>query len=165
MCERNRAAMDFGFYLPCYWPDPARPWSAMYPEMLEQARLAEAMGFASLSIPEHHFMNYLTHPSALLSAVKVASVTERVPIITSVLVLPFTDVRMLAGQITQTDHLTEGRLQLGVGRGAFRYEFERLGKKAGREPRAIRRVPRPAGGLADPGKRGLGQPPLPLRCP
>ncbi len=125
----REAALDFGLYLPCHWPDRSRPWAEMYPAMVEQARRAEALGFASLSIPEHHFMNYLTHPSALLSAVKVASVTERIPIVTSVLVLPFCDVRQLAGYIAQTDHLTDGRLQIGVGRGAFRYEFDRLDKK------------------------------------
>lgn len=119
--------MDFSFYLPCYWPDTSVHARTMYREMVEQARLAEDLGFATLAIPEHHFINYLTHPNALLSAVRVASATRRIPIITSVLVLPFYDMRTLAGQVTQTDCLTDGRLQIGVGRGAFRYEFDRLG--------------------------------------
>lgn len=119
--------MEFGFYLPCYWPDTSVPAQVMYGEMLEEAKLAEELGFISLSIPEHHFINYLVHPNPLLTAVKVASVTKSVPLITAVLVLPFYDMRRLAGEVAQADCLTNGRIQLGVGRGAFRYEFDRFG--------------------------------------
>ena len=77
--------MDFGFYLPCYWPDVKLPAQHMYRETVEEAKFAEDVGFTSVSIPEHHFINYLTHPSPLLTAVKVAAVTKRIPIITAVL--------------------------------------------------------------------------------
>ena len=43
------------------------------------------------------------------------------------LVLPFYDMRRLAGEIALADNLTEGRLEIGVGRGAFIYEFTRFG--------------------------------------
>ena len=49
-------------------------------------------------------------------------------ILIAVLVLPFYDMRRLAGEIAQTDCLTSGRVEFGVGRGAFRYEFDRLGQ-------------------------------------
>jgi alkanesulfonate monooxygenase SsuD/methylene tetrahydromethanopterin reductase-like flavin-dependent oxidoreductase (luciferase family) len=119
--------MKFGFYLPCYWPDISYPVRHLYREMTDEARFAEDLGFNALSVPEHHFLNTLVHPSALLTAVHVASATKHVPIITAVLVLPFHDMRQLAGEICQADCLTGGRLQLGVGRGAFRYEFDRMG--------------------------------------
>jgi alkanesulfonate monooxygenase SsuD/methylene tetrahydromethanopterin reductase-like flavin-dependent oxidoreductase (luciferase family) len=119
--------MDFSFYLPAYWPDTSIHGHTLYGELIEQARHAEDLGFATLGIPEHHFINYLTHPSALLTAVRVAGATRRIPIVTSVLVLPFYDIRLLAGCVAQADCLMDGRLQIGVGRGAFRYEFDRLG--------------------------------------
>ena len=118
--------MQFSFYLPCYWPDTSVHARVMYAEMLEQAARAEALGYAMLGIPEHHFINYLTHPSPLLTAVKVTSVTTHIPLITSVLVLPFLDMRRIAGEIAQADCLTDGRIHLGLGRGAFRYEFDRF---------------------------------------
>jgi alkanesulfonate monooxygenase SsuD/methylene tetrahydromethanopterin reductase-like flavin-dependent oxidoreductase (luciferase family) len=118
--------MQFSFYLPCYWPDFDYPAQRMYRDAVEEGCLAEDLGFQTLCIPEHHFINYLTHPQPLLTAVKVASATRAIRIITSVLVLPFYDVRRLAGEICQTDCLTDGRLELGVGRGAFRYEFDRF---------------------------------------
>ena len=119
--------MDFGFYLPCYWPDMTFPAEQMYSDMLDEAKNAEKLGYSSLTIPEHHFINYLVHPNPLLTAVKVAAATKHIPIISAILVLPFYDIRRLAGEIAQADCLTGGRLQIGVGRGAFRYEFDRLG--------------------------------------
>ena len=61
--------MDFGFYLPCYWPDMTYHAADMYRDMVQEAQLAEDIGCISLSIPEHHFINYLVHPSPLLTAV------------------------------------------------------------------------------------------------
>lgn len=118
--------MDFGYYLPCYWPDISVPMQHGYREAVEQAKFAEELGFVSFTIPEHHFTNALVHPNPLLTAVKVAEHTKKAPLITSTTVLPFHDMRLLAGEIAQADCLTNGRIQIGVGRGAYRYEFERL---------------------------------------
>lgn len=118
--------MDFGYYLPCYWPDTSVPMHHMYREMVREAQFAEELGFCSLTIPEHHFTNALVHPDALLSAVHVAGQTKRIPIVTATTVLPFHNIPLLAGQIAQADCLTGGRIQIGVGRGAYRYEFARL---------------------------------------
>ena len=119
--------MKLGFYLPCYWPDTNYPVHQMYDEMVEQAVLAEQLGLSSLWVPEHHFVNLLVHPSPLLTAVRVAAATKSIRIGTAVLVLPFYDMRRLAGEIAQADQLMKGRLDVGVGRGAFKYEFDRLG--------------------------------------
>jgi alkanesulfonate monooxygenase SsuD/methylene tetrahydromethanopterin reductase-like flavin-dependent oxidoreductase (luciferase family) len=119
--------MNFGFYLPCYWPDTSYHAADMYRDVVQEAQLAEDIGCVSLSVPEHHFINYLVHPSPLLTAVRVAAATKSIPIISAVLVLPFYDMRRLAGEIAQADCLTSGRVQLGVGRGAFRYEFDAFG--------------------------------------
>ena len=118
--------MRFGFYLPCYWPDMSVPMQHMYREMISEAQFAEDLGYCSFTIPEHHFTNALVHPDALLTAVHVAAHTKRVPIITATSVLPFHNIPQLAGQIAQADCLTMGRIQVGVGRGAYRYEFKRL---------------------------------------
>ena len=67
--------MQFSFYLPCYWPDTSYPAEMMYQDMVDQAKLAEDLDFKSLGLPEHHFINYLTHPNPLMSAVRVASGT------------------------------------------------------------------------------------------
>jgi alkanesulfonate monooxygenase SsuD/methylene tetrahydromethanopterin reductase-like flavin-dependent oxidoreductase (luciferase family) len=98
----------------------------MYRDMVAEAQFAEELGYVSFTIPEHHFTNALVHPYALLTAVRVASVTKRASIITATTVLPFQDIRVLAGEIAQADCLTDGRIQIGAGSGAYQYEFERL---------------------------------------
>jgi len=59
--------------------------------------------------------------------VKIATLTKDIKISTSVAVLPLHDMRTYAGEVATADILTEGRLILGVGRGAFAWEMKRLG--------------------------------------
>ena len=94
--------------------------------MLEQARVADRLGYHAVSIPEHHLINILLTPAPLQMAVRVAAETERVEIVTAVAVLPLHDMRVFAGEVAQADILCDGRMILGVGRGAFRYEMGRM---------------------------------------
>ena len=119
--------MDFNHFLSSYYPDPEYGGRRLYADMVEQAVAAERLGYRGVTLPEHHLINVLITPSPLLMAVKVAGVTERLELVTSVVVLPLHDMRMLAGEIVQADILTDGRLVVGVGRGAFAYEMERMG--------------------------------------
>ena len=119
--------MDFNHFLSAYYPDKAYGGDRLYADMIAQAKLAERLGFKGVTIPEHHLINILLVPDPLQMAVKVASVTERVEIITSVCVLPIHDMRTFAGAAVQSDILCDGRLILGVGRGAFGYETARMG--------------------------------------
>ena len=95
--------------------------------MLDQARMADQLGYASVSIPEHHLLNVLLMPAPLLMAVRISSETKNVRIMTSIAVLPLHDMRTYAGEVVMADILTNRRLILGVGRGAFAYEMARLG--------------------------------------
>ncbi len=119
--------MQFSLFISCYYPDTGYPAERLYADMLEQAVLAEELGFSGLTVPEHHFINILMNPGPLLLALKIADATKRIPIRIAVLVLPFLDMKRLAGEIALTDCLTGGRLEIGVGRGAFAYEFKRFG--------------------------------------
>jgi len=119
--------MEFNNFLSAYFPDPAYGGDRLYADMIRQAKLAEKLGYRGVTIPEHHLINILLVPDPLQMAVKVASVTERLEIVTSVSVLPLHDMRIFAGQAIQADILCEGRLVLGVGRGAFAYELARMG--------------------------------------
>ena len=95
--------------------------------MIDRALLAEKLGYASVSIPEHHLVNLLMMPSPLQMAVKLATLTSKINIVTSVSVLPLHDMRTFGGEVAIAYILTEGRLILGVGRGAFAWEMARLG--------------------------------------
>ena len=119
--------MDFGLYLTCYYGPGDVDEAAIFRGAVESAQVAEEGGFTSISVPEHHFADYLTIPSPLMLSVKVAAATKSVRIITAVVVLPFYEITRLAGEITLADHLSDGRIEIGLGRGAFRYEFDHFG--------------------------------------
>ena len=119
--------MEFSVQLSAYYPDKSYGGDRLYADMLEQAVLADRLGFDAVSVTEHHLINILLMPAPLQFAVKIADATERVKIMTSVVVLPLHDMRIYAGELVVADIFTEGRLMLGVGRGAWAYEMERLG--------------------------------------
>ena len=119
--------MQFSIQLSAYYPDHSLGGKQLYRNMLDQAVLADRLGYDAVSITEHHLINILLMPAPLQFAVKLASMTERVKIMTSVVVLPLHDMRVYAGELVCADIFTDGRLMLGVGRGAFGYELERLG--------------------------------------
>jgi alkanesulfonate monooxygenase SsuD/methylene tetrahydromethanopterin reductase-like flavin-dependent oxidoreductase (luciferase family) len=119
--------MHFSIQLSAYYPDKSYGGDRVYRDMLEQARCADRCGYESVSITEHHLINILMMPAPLQFAVKIASQTENINIITAVSVLPLHDMRVLAGELVCTDIFTDHRLMLGVGRGAFGFEMERMG--------------------------------------
>ncbi len=119
--------MDFSIQLSAYFPDKSYGGAQVYKDMLEQAVLADRAGYESVCLTEHHLINILMQPAPLQMAVKIADATKHVKIMTAVVVLPIHDMRTYAGQVIVTDMLTDGRLMLGVGRGAYAFEMDRLG--------------------------------------
>ena len=119
--------MDFNHFLTSYMPDPNIGSKIHFQNMVEQSILAEKLGYKTVSIPEHHLINLLMMPSPLQMAVKIAALTKNISVSTSVAVLPLHDMRTYAGEVSTADILTDGRLILGVARGAFPWEMERLG--------------------------------------
>ena len=119
--------MDFNHFLTSYMPDPNIGSKIHFQNMVEQSILAEKLGYKTVSIPEHHLINLLMMPSPLQMAVKIAALTKNISVSTSVAVLPLHDMRTYAGEVSTADILTDGRLILGVARGAFPWEMEKLG--------------------------------------
>ncbi|MEL7279076.1 MAG: LLM class flavin-dependent oxidoreductase [Pseudomonadota bacterium] len=119
--------MKFSLQLSADYPDKSYGGDRVYADMVEQAILADQLGFDAVSITEHHLMNVLMMPAPLTFAVKIAAHTKQIKIMTSIVVLPLHDMRTYAGEVVVADIFCEGRLMLGVGRGAFKVEMERLG--------------------------------------
>lgn len=119
--------MEANHFLSSYYPDTSYGGKRLYGDMVEQAVTAERLGYRGVTLPEHHLVNVLLMPSPLQMAIKVACETDHLEVVTSVAVLPLHDMRIFAGEVIQADILTDGRLVLGVGRGAFAYEMARLG--------------------------------------
>ena len=118
--------MEFSVQLSSDYPDKNYGGDRVYQDMIDQAMLADRLGFDAVSITEHHLVNCLMMPAPLTFAVKLAAHTKQVKILTCVVVLPLHDMRTYAGEVVVADIFCEGRLFLGVGRGAFKFEMERL---------------------------------------
>lgn len=119
--------MNFSIQLGAYCPTADYSGKRLFGDVLEQAKLCDRLGFESVTLTEHHLLNILLMPAPLQFAVKIADATEHLNIMTAVLVLPLHDMRIYAGEIVTADIFTDGRLLLGLGRGAFGFEMSRLG--------------------------------------
>ena len=119
--------MDFVHFLSSHMLDPALGGKRLYRNVVAQAVHAEALGYRGVAIPEHHLVNILLIPAPLQMAVKIAAHTKRLKLVTSVCQLPIRNMRIFAGEVIQAQALCEGRLMLGVGKGAFGFETARFG--------------------------------------
>ena len=88
---------------------------------------AEGLGFDSVWAVEHHFAGYSMSTDPLQFLTWVAARTTRVRLGTMVSVLPWHDPVRLAEHACVLDHLSDGRLILGMGRGLARSEFDGFG--------------------------------------
>jgi natural product biosynthesis luciferase-like monooxygenase protein len=92
-------------------------------EQLDSMRAAEQMGFDSIWAPEHHFTEYGFCASPMVTLAAIASVTSRIRLGSGVVVLPFNDPVRVAEEGAMIDLISDGRLDLGVGRGFQPIEY------------------------------------------
>ena len=120
--------MDIGTFLLMQSPS-ARPSEEIYARGIEQAIAAESLGFRNVWLGEHHFSTYgyLSRPLQLASY--IAAKTTRLRVGTAVIVVPLHHPLLVAEEIAMLDVLSNGRADVGLGRGYQRYEFERFGLK------------------------------------
>src|SRR5712691_5484749 len=99
----------------------------IYARGIEMAQAAEALGFRNVWLAEHHFSTYgyLSRPTQL--ATYIAAKTTRLRVGTAVIVVPLHHPLVIAEEIATLDLLAGGRVDVGLGRGYQRYEFERFG--------------------------------------
>lgn len=88
---------------------------------------ADQGGIDLISTGEHHVieMNICPNPFVLLS--HWASRVKKARLGTSIIVVPYWHPIKLAEEAALLDIISDGRLELGLGRGAFQFEFDRMG--------------------------------------
>jgi alkanesulfonate monooxygenase SsuD/methylene tetrahydromethanopterin reductase-like flavin-dependent oxidoreductase (luciferase family) len=117
--------VKFGIFLLMQSPDML-PSTEVYANALEQARLADELGFDYVVLAEHHFSNYGFDPNPLMLVPTMAAQTEQIRFSTAVVVLPLRHPLQVAEDIAMLDVLTNGRIEVGFGTGYQQYEFERF---------------------------------------
>ncbi len=105
-------------------PDKARTDREVYCSELRLADLAEPLGFESIWGVEHHFTDYTMCPDVLQFLTYMAGRTRRAKLGSMVVVLPWHDPMRVAEEVSMLDNISDGRLILGLGRGAGRVEFD-----------------------------------------
>lgn len=120
--------MDFGLLMP--FNNPAR-WAQPFPELyrtqIEQIVRAEELGYDTIWLTEHHFDRDGWSPSLMPLAGGIATRTERIRIGTCILVLPFQNALRVAEDAATVDIMSNGRFDLGIGKGYRINEFAGFG--------------------------------------
>lgn len=97
-----------------------------FEEKVVEAAAAEQLGYDMVWVPEHHLIHFMQCPNALMLAQHVGR-ERSLRIGTMATLLTYRQPLITAAEIALTDQILGGRLELGVGRGAYAYEFERMG--------------------------------------
>ncbi len=119
--------MQFGFHLTPFFSPPERPPTQILDEVIIAVRAASTMGYDWVSTP-HHWMSYPTvWPQPYPLVARLASETGDMRIKTSVLLLPLLNPVEVAENVVTLDHLTHGRLTLGVAIGYREEELQAAG--------------------------------------
>ena len=92
-------------------------------EWIENNVEAEALGFHSTFVVEHHFTGFGQVSATLNFLTYLAAKTTTMRLGTAVLVLPWHNPVLLAEQAATIDLMSNGRLEFGVGKGYRHNEF------------------------------------------
>ncbi|HEX5193226.1 MAG TPA: LLM class flavin-dependent oxidoreductase [Solirubrobacteraceae bacterium] len=121
-----------------------------FSELVDDALLAEELGFHSIWSAEHRMWYDGWCPSPLLALAHVAGATRRLRLGTAVLLASQHDPISLARTAATLDRVSGGRLDLGIGLGHRDVEFDALGLRRDRRgrmmDRALELMPRVWGG-------------------
>ena len=112
--------------------------------VLEWAKKAEELGFSSLgTIDRIVYENY----ESLIALSAAAAVTQKINLMTTVLVLPTRDTGLFAKQVASLDRMSGGRVTLGLGIGgrkddadATQSSFGTRGKRMGQEIPLMKKI-------------------------
>jgi alkanesulfonate monooxygenase SsuD/methylene tetrahydromethanopterin reductase-like flavin-dependent oxidoreductase (luciferase family) len=99
----------------------------LYARLLDHVQEIESLGYDSVWITEHHFVEDGYTPSVLPVAAAIASRTTRIRIGTWVLLLPLHNPLRVAEDALTVDQFADGRFELGVGLGYRVEEFRAFG--------------------------------------
>lgn len=118
--------MEFSLFAHMERLTPDQPHAELYEEFISLCQMADEGGMRAIWTGEHHGMEFTIAPNPFLSIMDLAHRTRNVRLGTGTVIAPFWHPIKLAGEAAATDLMTGGRLELGIARGAYSYEYERL---------------------------------------
>lgn len=119
--------MKFSLFVHMERFNPHRPHAELFKELVDLVQTAERGGFDTAWVGEHHAMEFTISPNPFIVLAYLARATHGIRLGTGTVVAPFWHPIKLAGEAAITDIATDGRLEIGIARGAYQFEYDRLG--------------------------------------
>src|SRR5258705_9665366 len=103
---------------------PSTPMGQGFHDFIDFNVEAEALGYHSTFLVEHHFTGWHQVSATLTLLTWLAARTRTLRLGTAVMVLPWHNPVILAEQAVTLDLMSDGRLDFGVGKGYRHSEFK-----------------------------------------
>jgi len=116
--------MKFGIFDYIDWRD--EPLAKTFNDRMVLLRAAEKAGFYAYHVTEHHSTRLSSTPSPTVFLAAAARETTRIRLGALLFLLPLYNPLRLLEELCILDNLSNGRLDIGVGRGISPHEFEVL---------------------------------------
>jgi alkanesulfonate monooxygenase SsuD/methylene tetrahydromethanopterin reductase-like flavin-dependent oxidoreductase (luciferase family) len=118
--------MKFSLFVHMERLDASQSHKELYDEFIALCEIADKGGMHAIWTGEHHAMDFTIAPNPFVSIADLARRTKNVRLGTGTVIAPFWHPIKLAGEAAMTDIITDGRLDVGIARGAYSFEYERL---------------------------------------
>jgi alkanesulfonate monooxygenase SsuD/methylene tetrahydromethanopterin reductase-like flavin-dependent oxidoreductase (luciferase family) len=103
---------------------PGRPMWSTLEEDTEKSILADQLGYEEVWMGEHFTATTEPFPSPLMFLAGLVSRTKQIKLGTAVINIPNHHPAIVAAEAAQLDHMSKGRLLLGIGPGGLVSDFE-----------------------------------------
>ncbi|WP_136475700.1 LLM class flavin-dependent oxidoreductase [Pseudomonas sp. DG56-2] len=98
----------------------------LFEDLTELTLMAEDGGFSTVWIGEHHAMEYTISPSPMPLLSYLAARTTTIHLGAGTIIAPFWHPLRVAGECALLDVISNGRMEVGLARGAYQFEFDRM---------------------------------------
>ena len=103
---------------------PTRTLTDYMAETAEKVLLAERLGFDEVFVGEHFSATTEPIPSPLMFMASLIPQTSRITFGTGVINLPNRHPAVIAAEVAQFDHMSQGRFLFGIGTGSLPSDYE-----------------------------------------
>lgn len=118
--------MKFSLFVHMERLDASQTHEQLYDEFIQLCEIADRGGMHAIWTGEHHAMDFTIAPNPFINLADLARRTQNVRLGTGTVIAPFWHPIKLAGEAAMTDVISGGRLDVGIARGAYGFEYERL---------------------------------------